>query len=430
MKLQREKEKNFIGLYNQLRRKLSPYRKAFDAFYEKLISFYERKGSFFLAKIFSFLLSPIEKALLKRNYCFLIHFQYGVGHFIPELDNFFRRLDLQEIDVNQKFVIIARNKKAPQSIKRLFGFCFFRFFVSSFIYFLSLPFLVYCYLKKSPLVLDCGFSRIKLGRNPIEKKIGINQWSQYLQRRKKRPNFFPLLDKVHLPSSLPSFLQTNRKRVLIQVNERIVNASACPTDPSTLLPTLEWLSKQNYQIVFVGRESMPVVFQNFSVIDYANSKEASLEMDIALFLSANFAIINGSGLFLMADCFNIPLLYINFWHIYMTPASSLSIFIPSLVKKEGSYLSFDEQAELYLAEQKEEYEVFPFQKYQAENITAEELLEGVKELLLLIQERKEASPLQKKFQQLDTIEWLSLSESRISKPFIQKYQHLLEKKNG
>jgi hypothetical protein len=70
-------------------------------------------------------------------------------------------------------------------------------------------------------------------------------------------------------------------------------------------------------------------------------------------------------------------------------------------------------------------EIFPKNLYEPRNATAEEILEALKELLVLKEKQKDLTPLQHKFRLLDLTAPLSYAHSRCSEFFLNKHQALI-----
>ena len=206
-----------------------------------------------------------------------------------------------------------------------------------------------------------------------------------------------------------------------------MNATAAPTDPETYIPALEWIQNQGYTFVFVGREKMPASFRKFEITNYSESRYASFKNDIFLFQACSLALVGGSGVSFLAQCYNKPFLYLNSWHAGLSPFTKESIFVPALVeKKDGSSLSFFEQNELYFQLHAMD-EQFPYDQYVARNASGREILQATQELLSLMQGDKPRSALQERYMSIDNGKGvLEFSLSRISEFFIEQHQPLLD----
>jgi putative glycosyltransferase (TIGR04372 family) len=191
------------------------------------------------------------------------------------------------------------------------------------------------------------------------------------------------------------------------------------------LETLQSLYERKKQLVFVGREKVPACFRDFSVIPYSESPLAHFEHDIALFQNCEMAIIGGSGISFLADCYNKPYLYINSWHVAQPIYYPFSIVVPTLLqKKTGELASFEEQIALFLTTQPDG-RVENLHRYKARNASSDEILAALYELEQLIGNPSPETKLQQTIRQLGKHLPLEFSASRISEAFLNKHRHLL-----
>lgn len=403
----------------------------------KVLLYFETRVAPWMATYFCWIYWPLAFICKRSNICFVINIAGGTGHIISELDQFFRKLKIGHVDLSKKYIWIRKNDVFSKTCLKLYGDQFYFSKGSYLLYLFLLPFTI----RYRQFTYDAGLSRLKwqfLGKqskrqsldqsylDQVSKKTGIEYWSSYYQIRAQTRSHFPLVTD-RLKWDLDDLLgPIEQKRVLIHLKEKAENATALPTDPLTYLPFISYCKNQGHQMVFVGREKMPPCFASYGVIDYASSLKASFQRDILLFQSAYLCVLSGSGISFLADCFNIPYLYINSWHLPLVMFSSASVHVPTLVqKKEGAFLSFQEQIALYLEMPDKGAERFPETKGIPKNASGEDIYQAVLELEQLIQNWTPASTLQEQFRCLRTDIPLRWSESRISHHFIQKYQFLL-----
>lgn len=385
-------------------------------------NFYECYAVKWIAGYLYFLYWPLYWVFDAFDFCFLINTAPGVGHAILELDNFFRMERLNELK-KKRYIFLVKNHDVFKTLVSLYGSRFFFAASSTLIYAFLLP----LFIRFPKVTLDIGISRMKW-QLPEKKapivyghpfvfqltiKEGLKQHRKAYERRLATADYFPLM----LPKEKS---EQEDKLCLIHIKTDSINASALPTDPETYLPSLKFLQQSGYRFIFAGRERMPAIFEQFGMKNYAASKEASFKNDIALFSKADLAILGGSGIAFLADCYDKPFLYLNSWHLNMAMPSRLSVAVPALLCKEnGTFLKFSEQIDLYL-ENSSVAEVAPSCLYRPRNASGEEILEGLKELLA----PKEQSPLQKQFQELHPQNLYAVSKSRVSRYFLEKHQHL------
>ncbi len=393
----------------------------------------------FLATKLSWVLWPAYRLLAACNICFVVNIADGTGHIISELDNFFRKRRLGEIHMKMRYAFIRKPTDKSRACVDLYGHKFWWAICNYFIYALLLPIIIHY----KDITLDSGLSRLKwqLTDNNeyyrpmpgqsylhrISKSEGQAQWVDYYKRRMRCPKYFPLKEATFDNNQLIEFLNGNAEKLaLIHIKTNIMNAAAKLTDPKTYLDTLAYLVDLGYHLVFVGREKMPEVFQQYQIINYSESSIASFKNDIQLFNLADIAITAGSGISYLADCYGKPLLYLNYWHLFMPPFSRYCVCVPTLVQqRSGGLLKFTEQWELYNSLADVGPEIFPEMQYQARNATSDEILAATKELISLKENYQERSALQERFRHLDNkLGWLFNSGSRVSEYFLKKHSDL------
>ncbi len=407
----------------------------------KAQTFYETKTAPFLVTFLPWLFWPFYKLCKLLDICFIVNIADGVGHTIPELDNFLRMVKLQEIPPI-KYVWIQKKTDFSNTCIRLYKKNFWLALSNNFFYDLFYPLMI----KYKDITIDCGLSRLKwqlpepnlqniiepiTGNNylyQLSKKDGIPPWINYQKRKQKSLQFFPLKISTFYktPNCFELLLKRNKKIALLQIKTKSLNATAQITDPETYESSIIFLKKLNYELVFVGREKMPELFKKHQVFNYAESQDANFYNDIFLFSHADIALCSGSGLAYLACCWNVPLLYVNSWHIALPPPSSKSIFVPSIVRKpKGKFLSFLEQEALYNNLPDHGAEIFPSEKYQARNASEDEIKEALGELLSLQKQWTPFSSLQVSFQkQFSENSLVYNSDVRVSEYFIKKHQEL------
>lgn len=301
-------------------------------------------------------------------------------------------------------------------------------------------------IRFKDITLDCGLSGLQWQLDdrgkyirPIPGQNYLNLlllpqltqlWNRYFQIRTATKDYHPLVVPQIRWDGLAALLgDPSRKRVLIHIKERKANATAAVTDPHSYLEMLQYLYSKNLQLVFVGREKMPLCFRDFSVINYSESPLADFEHDIAIFQSCQMAIIGGSGIAYLADCYNKPYLYMNSWHIGTPVFSQSAIILPSLLrKKTGEFLLFQEQIDHFLTTQPDGT-VPSFGNYVSRNATSDEILSAVCELESLIETPSPKTPLQESVRKMGKEMPLYFAASRFSESFLKKHQHLLQESN-
>lgn len=402
-----------------------------------VLFFYESRIAPWIAIWFGWLYRPLYRILKKCNVCFVINIAGGTGHILCELDLFIRLLHQKKIDPAKRYVWIRKNDPFSSVCAKNYGQYFWFVKTSYLLYELLLPLTI----RFKDITLDCGLSGLQwqLDRNgkyirPIPGQNYLNLipllelnklWNRYFQLRSSTINYFPLVTKIawgKLENLLGDPLQ---RRVLVHIKEKQGNATLAATDPNSYLETLQYFYSKDFQIVFVGREKMPDCFKDFSVINYSESSLASFRHDIAIFQSCEMAIIGGSGIAYLADCYNKPYLYINSWHIATPVFSPSAIVVPTLLKKHnGEFLSFQEQIDLFLTTQPDGV-VPSLGRFFPRNATSAEILAAVFELEQLIKQPGPRTVLQESVKKLGRDTPLSYAASRFSEFFLQQHQHLV-----
>ena len=407
--------------------------------------FYECYVAKWIAKFLYFPFQPFASYFKSKDYRFILNVAPSVGHTTLELDNFFRKLHLNELDKKYKYVLIVKNNYIFREFLSLYKHKFHFAAASTLLYHLLLP----LFLREKELAIDSGVSRLKWQLYPPSDKRGVCisgkpfhfqffplegnvQVREAYARRLKCADYFPLSIPVsECASLLQKFDLIGKKLCLVHIKTNVMNATAAPTDPTTYLPALKMMQGLGHTLVFVGRERMPPEFAKLGMVNYSESRHASFKNDILFFQACSVALVGGSGIAFLAQCYNKPFLYLNSWHAGLSPFTESSIFVPCLVKKKGgSYLSFEEQNTLYFKLDAMD-EQFPYSDYIAQNASGEEILEAAKELLSLAHAPKPRSLLQEKYMSIDQGKGvLEFSMSRISQYFLTQHEALLDRANS
>ncbi len=359
------------------------------------------------------------------------HLIGAVGHTTTELDYFFLLKKDKKIKDKNFFLFLESNKTSEDIKKQFIGKL--NIFTST-----TLKIIIDRFIQKNKSFgLDIGLGhylnlpqeKTKTFGNGLRDWInGFERTKNYWILRNKYPNYFPFTDfnydiekKHQLFNNLS--LDINLKIVLVQIKTQLGNSCAKETDPSTYIQTIKYFKDKGYQIVFVGREKMPEVFEKLSVINYANSKYVSWMNDCLLHKSCFLTITFGSGLGSLSAVLDKPNLHIGFWQIFTPLQNKKSLFIPTLLKdlKTGVFLKFDEQIK-YCYEAKMQH--FNSKIYIPVNPDENDILEGIKELEDNIIKKNIVSFEQQKFNKSFGKIPLYYCHSRISSSFLRKYSYL------
>lgn len=356
------------------------------------------------------------------------HLIGAVGHSTSELDYFFLLKKSKKIK-KKNYLLFLDNTNLSRDLKIMFDGKIF-IIVNTVLNTIIKKFLQ----KHSNFGLDIGLSHFL---NIEEDKIkefgkGLRGWKEGFDRDRGYWNLKNIYNdyfsyqnlniKEEQKRKLLEGLNVdiNKKIALIQIKTQIGNACAKETDPHTYLKTIEFLIENNFQIIFVGREVMPNIFKKYSLINYANSKYISWMNDVILSEKADFFLSFGSGLGHLPAVLNRPCLYVGFWHLISPISNQKSIFVPSILKnkKSGKFLKFSEQIEYA---NKKSIQHFFSESYEVINPDSDDLLNGTKELIDFINNKKNID-----ISQIDFKEKLNLQkcQSNISKFFLKKYTYL------
>ncbi len=407
------------------------------ATFRNALFFWESRVAPWVARYFGWVYWPLYQLLKRTNICFVVNIAGGTGHILCELDLFLRRLRQGEIP-KKRYVWVRKNDHFSSTCVGLYGKYFWYAKASYVLYELLLPLTI----RYRDITHDSGLSGLvwqfdQHGKyiRPIRGQNYLNLlplsqlnhlWNHYFQLKTRTDDYFPLVTQALDWKGLqPLVGDRSEKRVLIHLKEKKANCTAAVTDPTTYFETLQHLRSQNFQLVFVGREKMPPSFRDFSVINYAEAPEASFAHDIALFQSCAFAVIGGSGIAYLADCYKKPYVYINSWHIATPVHSPRCVVVPTLLQKTpGKYLTFREQIALFLTTESDGT-VRGLDTFLPRNASSDEILSAVVELETLLQQPSPRSKLQDSVHQLGPELPLFFAKSRFSETFLQKHKSLL-----
>ncbi len=405
---------------------------------KKINRFYTTQIAPLLSKHLYWYLIPLYRLCRSQDLCFVVNISSGIGHTAAELDYFFRTVQLNKPLSNKKYILLRPGDICSKTFVSLYRHYFF-FAASSYIlysFFLPLS------MRFTDITIDVGLSRLKYQLKEdltyekplpghsylyqISKQANLSQWNNYYITRAQTMGWNPLTQfnypKVH---SLDRWELKGKKIALIHIKEIAMNATPLPTDPQSYIKTLDFLQDLGYQPIFIGRERFPKIFHNRSIINYAQSSDASIINDILLFQKATLSLIAGSGLSFLADSYNKPYLYINSWHLSMPMFSKKCVSIPALVSdRSRQLLNFEKQDSLYRNRIDHGEERFPYQDFNPVNASSEEILKGMQELLRLEKEFKSMSALQRQFNAQNKSIPLYYAQSRCSEHFLNNHQQL------
>ena len=272
--------------------------------------------------------------------------------------------------------------------------------------------------------------KIKWGQGTYGFKEGHNLYINYFILRQNNANFFSYKNlnisenqKKNLFNKLE--INENKKIALIHIKTSEDNACAKRTNPNTYLKAMNYLIRNNYQLIFYGREKIPEIFKSLPIINYANSNYTSWMNDVVLVEKSSLFICFASGIGALAGVLDKPLLYIGYWTPNIVHSNKKSIFIPTLLKKKNDqkFLTFKKHLD-YLYEC--ENQNFASEDYDPINPDEEDILNSVKELILLSTNNLNFNEDQIKFNKIFGNDIpLYYCQSHVSSSFLKKYNYLL-----
>ena len=365
----------------------------------RFVIFYETKLSIFIFYILRPFVFLLEKVFEIKNYVFIINISDGFGHLVEELDYLYKfKKNNKLFFKNKKVFWISKKTSLFCEFETLYSdnFNFMKIKLSNILFYLMLPIF---YTNNKKILFDCGLGQQSYDLSDrkfnfkldsiVRTGVRMRSRNQYLKKcidaknlyGNKKPSFFEKNFSKNDTSKLLKQLniKKNRKIVLLHINDRKINMSAKPTDPLTFLTLINYLKRNNYEIIFIGREKIPKLFKNLKIVNYANSVHANFKNDILLFKIAEFSIITASGLHLIPLYLNKKFLLINNWSFPEIMGHKKSLQWPALIKKGKNYISLNKQKDIYFKSLKLNHSRVP-DGYNVKNIENNELLIAFKEL--------------------------------------------------
>lgn len=197
-------------------------------------------------------------------------------------------------------------------------------------------------------------------------------------------------------------------------------------------PAIEEMSNKNILFFRMGLGTKnKLKYSNSKVIDYANSSDRSDLLDIYLSSKCFFFIGSESGITILPETFNRPIVYLNWPGIDNTQAfANNSIFIPRKFysNKYNRFLTFKEVMELNFHDKFNSAYLRKLNIKLIDN-TSQEIVEAVLEIHSRLtgkwQLNKEDEDLQNKFWSLFKYKFLKSPTFRIGCSFLRNNQSLL-----
>jgi putative glycosyltransferase (TIGR04372 family) len=238
--------------------------------------------------------------------------------------------------------------------------------------------------------------------------------------RSASADWLPLRRELSPSPGLARFLDAlgSRPLALVHIKQGAINASAQATEPEVYLPALARIRDLGWQPVLVGREAMPESFRPFGVADYAGADFASPADDLALFSRSRVAVTGGSGIADVMAAFDLPLVFVDSWHIDFLCAARRSVAIPRTMRERasGRPLTMLEQIAVHRAMPDGAFYSFPHESHVPEPIDPRHVGDAFEEALALGPPGTEPPPpnaLQRRFTQLDPESVFAAGRARV-----------------
>ena len=288
-------------------------------------------------------------------------------------------------------------------------------------------------IKYPSISIDGSLSHTNyiLGKDNSHRITFHNLTKSRIRLMTKSQDFYPNKNKLEIyheeAKKLLKILNISKKYIVIQIKTKIENGTFKPLSSELLLETIEYFQKKDYQIVFAGREQLPDVFLNKSIINYANSKYVSALNDFLLVGHCSLVISSASGFSEIPYSFDKAMLIINVHHIGQY-FGHRTILLPTLLSRKSKKFNAKVQ-HLHLCTYGPSCgdEIFE-DLYVLHMPTSEEIFMAAKELEGMLSDTVPSfTILQKKIRDNDCCPLLSCGLSRISDHYLIKHGYFFEK---
>lgn len=307
-----------------------------------------RKIKFILGSSVAIIIITIIKKIYPKDKIITNIFWGSIGHLTIEYDFFLLKINSMKNPIK----VFLFSNIHPNNRVLFDNNKYVRFFIlNNFIFY----FIDKILIKYKKLFFDCALSSC-ITHFTLETKPRLFEdvWKQYSKyyvlKKKKKLNFFRRINFNN--KSLINFLSENnvtKKYAVIHIKTLEGNSCALRTDPLTYIDTIEYLKKNNFNVIFAGREKMPNLFKKFDVVNYSEWTGANFSNDLQLISNSSFVLSFASGFSNIPDLFEIPSVYCGSWHLTVPLFSSSTIFLPALLNyKNGKRLKFKEQVNMFL----------------------------------------------------------------------------------
>ena len=379
---------------------------------------------------FNFILFLISIYLKKKKIFISINnnCNSNIGHIYGEIDQLKRMQLLDKKYSSSKIIFTTSKKEILNETKKIFESKKFSILFGG----LKRLILTFVAIRYPSISIDAsmGVHNCIKGFDDSPRKVYHAKSKYRANLILKSNNFYPNKKKISLfntdADKLKNSLNILTKYIVVQIKIEKVNATLQILNPKALLDSIKYFKKKNYQIVFAGREKMPEIFKNLDVIDYANSKFASVLNDYLLVRGCSLVIASASGFCMIPETLDKPLLTINSFHGVQYFGRRV-ILLPSLLARTNKIFNSRIQHN-YLCTYGVDcgFKVFS-DMYVYHMPTNLEILQASKELEDMITDQiPNLTPLQQKIKKIGTCPLLSSGLSRISNYYLERHQNFYE----
>ena len=198
------------------------------------------------------------------------------------------------------------------------------------------------------------------------------------------------------------------------------------------LNVINKLSDKGHHCLRMGSKvEKKIPSQNPKIIDYANSSSQSDFLDIYLGSKCLMAVYSESGISVIPEVFNRPIVYVNWPALNFSCFNSNSLVIPKkfFSKKKNRFLSITEILELnfeesFRGEKLREMEIDLIENTPQE--ISEAVIENYKRINGDWKDDQEGLDLQRKFWDIFKFNYIKSSSFRIGTDYLKKYSQLIQ----
>jgi putative glycosyltransferase (TIGR04372 family) len=259
-----------------------------------------------------------------------------MGHIYAEIGQIQRMQKLDDRYIGSKVWFLSSRKEILGDTKEIFENKKFKIFFGG----IKRIFFTFVAINDPSVCIDgsIGHANYITGKNNTDFHVFDKVPRQRARLIFKDQNFYPNKDKlINFNKAKIELFQTlgiKKKYIIIQTKTFRANGTIEPLNPDLFLKTIDYFQNKDYQIVFAGREKLPKIFLNKSIIDYANSENASAINDYILVGNCSLVLASASGFCFLPESLDKPLLIINAHHI-SHHSGRRTIYLPTLLSRRS-----------------------------------------------------------------------------------------------